>query len=141
MEGDDVEALLLVGDEGRIQWPPVPPAEALGRVPATGVVDEDQAHGLGGGEEEVAAVGDVGEGIAVEESEEGLVDEGSGLEGVAGSFEAHEAAGDAAQLVVDDADETFLGVLSAVADLSEDGGQITPLFGSHGRSLNSAKFV
>jgi hypothetical protein len=140
MEGDDVEAPLLEGDEGLVQRQPDPPAEALGGVPAAGVVDEDLAHGLGGGGEEVSAVGDVGEGVAVEESEEGLVDEGAGLEGVSGPFAAHEPAGDAAQLVVDGADESLRGVVAAVADLAEDGGQITPSFGAHPVSLNLAEF-
>jgi hypothetical protein len=140
VEGEDVEALLLAGDQGLVQRPPDPPAEALGGVAPTGVVDEDQAHGLGGGGEEVAAVGDVGEGVAVEESEEDLVDEGGGLEGVAGPLAAQEPAGDAAQLGVDGADESLLGVLAAGADLAEEGGQITPRFGAHASSPNWVKF-
>jgi hypothetical protein len=59
---------------------------------------------------------------------------------VAGPFAAHEAAGDAAQLVVDGADESLGGVVAAGADLAEDGGQITPLLGAHAISLNSVKF-
>ena len=51
--------------------------------PRTEAIDpganEDQTHGLGGGEE-VAAVGEVGQGVAVEEPEEGLVIEATGAE-------------------------------------------------------------
>jgi hypothetical protein len=139
VEGEDVEALRLAGDEGLVQREPGPPAGALGGVPATGVVDKDLAHRLGGGGEEVSAVGDVGESIAVEEPEDGLVDERAGLEGVAGSFVAHEADGDAAELGVDGADESLLGVLAAGAHLGEKGGQITPRFGAHAQSLDSVK--
>jgi hypothetical protein len=45
------------------------------------------------------------------------VDEGAGLEGVSGPFVAQEAAGEAAELGVDGADESLVGVLAAVAGL------------------------
>jgi hypothetical protein len=58
---------------------------------------------------------------------------------VAGPFTAQEPGGHAAELGVDGADESLLGVRAAVADLAAEGGQITPRFGAHAKSLNSFK--
>jgi hypothetical protein len=44
------------------------------------------------------------------------------------------------ELGVDGADESLLGVRASVADLTEEGGQITSRFGAHASSLNSFKF-
>jgi hypothetical protein len=65
-----------------------------GREFAAGAVDEDAAHGLGGGAEEVGAVFKA----LVIEPEPCFVDEGRGLEGVAGLLARHLRAGEQAQL-------------------------------------------
>jgi hypothetical protein len=106
-------------------------------VAAPGVIDQDLAHRLGGGGEEVAAVGDVGQSVAVEEPQQGLVDQGAGLEGVAGPLVAHQAAGRATQLGVDGPDEPIPSVSAAGAGLIEDGSQVTWSFGAQAFPLSS----
>ena len=55
VQGDDVEVLRLEVGEHVVQRHPFPTAGALGRVASAGMVDQDLAHGLGGGGEEVRA--------------------------------------------------------------------------------------
>ena len=82
------------------------PAAALLRGPlAAGVLDQDAAHGLGGGREEVAAAVPVlGVGRA-DEPEVRLVDQGGGLEGLAGLLAGQPGGGELAQLVVDEREQ------------------------------------
>ena len=65
-----------------------------------GVVHQHPAHGLGGGAEEVPAAlpGHV---PVAHQAQEGLVDQGRGLKGVAGPLAGHAPQGQGAQLVVD----------------------------------------
>ena len=56
----------------------------LGGGPAAGVLDEDAAHGLGGRREEVAAAVPVQRHLLVHEPQVGLVDQGGGLQRLAG---------------------------------------------------------
>ncbi len=88
VEGDHVQALLIEAGQDLVQGDSDAIPVALPGVAAPGVIDQDLAHRLGGGGEEVAAVGDVGQGVAVEEPQHGLVDQGAGLEGVAGPLAA-----------------------------------------------------
>ena len=66
VEDDHVQALLLETGQDLVQGHPDAIALALAGVAAPGVLDQDLAHRLGGGGEEVAAVGEVGEGVAVD---------------------------------------------------------------------------
>src|SRR5262249_48110865 len=68
---------------------------------APGVVDEDAAHGLGGGGEEVAAAVPVLGLLAADQSEVGIVDEGGRLEGLPGPLLGQSCRGESAQFVVD----------------------------------------
>jgi hypothetical protein len=137
VEGDHVQALLIEAGQDLVQWDSDAIPATLPGVATPGVIDKDLAHRLGGGGEEVAAVGDVGQGVAVEEPQQGLMDQGAGLEGVAGPLAAHQPAGRAPQLGVDGPDEPLPGVSAAGASLVEDGRQVTRFFGAQGFPLNS----
>lgn len=107
VEGDEVGAE-VVGrggdDAGFVEGDAVSAAAAFEAVGVAGVVDEDAAHGLGGDGEEVGTAGEACLGL-VDELEVGLVDEGGGLEGVAGAFASEEGAREGAELVVDEWEE------------------------------------
>jgi hypothetical protein len=136
VEGDHVQAPLIEAGQDLVQGDADAISVALPGVAAPGVIDQDLAHRLGGGGEEVASVGDVGQGVAVEESQQGLVDQGAGLEGVAGPLAVHQPAGGAPQLGVDGPDEPLPGVSAAGAGLVEDGSQVTSSFGVQTFPLN-----
>jgi hypothetical protein len=108
VEGKDVQALLLQRDESRIQGDSGASPFPLGGAAAPGVVDQNLAHGLGRGGEEIAAVGDLGQDFAVEQAHQGFMDQGAGLERVAGPLVVHQTAGQAPQLGIDRADEAIL---------------------------------
>jgi hypothetical protein len=133
--------LLLKDDEGLIQGNSGAFPSTLGRAAAPGVVDQHLPHGLGRGGEEVAAVGDLGQGVAVEEAQQSLVDQGTGLEGMAGSLVVHQSAGDPPQLAVDGGDEAIPGVGAAGAGLVEEDRQLPCSPGAHRSSINSQKLV
>src|SRR5262249_55928126 len=71
--------------------------------PTAGVIDQDAAHGLGSGGEEVAAA--VEPLLVADEPQVGLVDQGGGAEGVAGRFAGHPRCREPAQLVVDEREQ------------------------------------
>lgn len=85
-------------------------------------VDEDTAHGFGGGGEEVGAAVEVGV-VGADEAEPGFVDESGGLEGVAGGFLGHFVSGDTAEFVVHERQE-FGGGDLATADRDQDAREI-----------------
>src|SRR5207237_6131240 len=68
---------------------------------ATSIIDQDAAHGLGRGGKEVAAAVPVLGFVRVHQPEVGLVDQGRGLERLAGYFLGQLLGGQLAQLVVD----------------------------------------
>jgi hypothetical protein len=74
------------------------PAAALQAAPAAGVVDEDQSHRLGGGEE----VGPAFEPPVADEAQVGLAHQRDGIEGVIVPFVGHPGGREPAQLVVDE---------------------------------------
>jgi hypothetical protein len=137
VEGDRVQALLIEAGQDLVQGDSDAIPIALPRVAAPGVIDQDLAHRLGRGGEEVAAIGDVGQGVTVEESQQGLVDQGTGLESVARPLAAHQPAGRAPQLGVDGPDEPLPGVSAAGAGLVEHGSPVTTSFGAQSFPLNS----
>jgi len=98
---------------------------------ASGAVDEDAAHRLGGGGEEVGAVLPVGLGVGAQ-PEPGLVDEGGGLECLAGRFAGHLLGSHLTQLGVDELEQTMGRVGVAVADRGEDLGHVTHEGGDQG---------
>ena len=86
VEGDHIEAPFVEGNQDLIEGHASPFADPLGGPLASGVVDQDLAHRLGGGGEQIAAVGGIGEGVAFEEADDGLVDQCAGLEGMVGTL-------------------------------------------------------
>ncbi len=76
------------------------------------VIDEEVAHGLGGGAEEMSAALEAG--VAVpEELLVRLVDERGGAEGLPGAEVADAGQGDRLELGIDGAEEGVCGVLLA----------------------------
>ena len=73
-----------------------------------GMVHQDAAHGLGGHPEELGPVLPARLAL-VDQPQVGLVDEGGGLQGVAGVLAPEVALGLAVQLVVDDGHELVQG--------------------------------
>ena len=71
---------------------------AVGRL---GIVQQDAAHDLGGDAEEVGTILPAGAAL-IDELQVGLVDEGSGLQGMAGALAAELGAGDPFELLVDE---------------------------------------
>jgi hypothetical protein len=72
------------------------------------VVDEDPAHGLGGRGVKVAAAGP-GCPAVLGKSEENLVDQRGGLQGVVAAFPTQTLLGDPAELVIDQFHEMLIG--------------------------------
>ena len=139
VQGDDVQALLLEAGEGLVQGYADALPLALPGVAAAGVIDQHLAHGLGGGGEEVAAVGDVGQDVPFEQPQQRLVDQGAGLEGVAGSLVAHQAIRRCAAARRRWRDEPVPGLRAAGAGLVEEDRQLPSSFGAHLDSANSRK--
>ena len=73
-------------------------------VAVAGAVAEDAAHHLGGGGIEFQAAVEIDR-MLLDEAEVGFVDEGGGLEGVAGAFAGKVAGREAAKFGVDERDE------------------------------------
>ena len=89
IDGQQVAASLIDGQLSLQQVVPLPaPAVLLGLF-ASGLIDENAAHGLGGGGEEVAAAVPVLRRFGAHQAQVGLVDQGGGLEGLAGRFLGH----------------------------------------------------
>src|SRR5207249_1845045 len=75
----------VVGDqEALVQLPPPRPAAALDPVLASCPLDQDAAHGLGGGGEEVPATVPVLDLVHVHQPQVGFVHQGGGLKRLAG---------------------------------------------------------
>jgi len=100
-----------------------------------GTLDEDAAHGFRSGGEEVGAVleggsrgpgvGSRGSGVgSCDEAEVGFVNEGGGLECVAGLFLSQFGGGELAKLVVDEGEELLGSRGIAGFDLGEDAGDV-----------------
>ena len=77
---------------------------------AAGAFDEDAPHGLGRGGEEVAAAVPVLGPVPTDQPQVGLVDQGRGLEGLAGLLLGQPRRGELAQLVVDERQQLGGGV-------------------------------
>ena len=82
-----------------------PPAAVLAGRLRRACVDEDAAHGLGRGGEEVAAAVPAGCVGRADQPEVGLVDEGGRLEGVAGGLPVEPGGGEVPELVVDEREQ------------------------------------
>ena len=90
------------GDLLLVKLPADQPAPSLGGLPASGVVDQDPSHGLGGGGEEVPTPPPVQPlALGADEAEIRLVDEVGGLEHVPGGLPGDPRPGQRPELVVD----------------------------------------
>ena len=96
----------------------------LARCLAAGLFDEDAAHGLGRGGEEVAAAVPVLGLLRVHQPQVGLVDQGRGLERLAGLLLGQLLRRQLAQLVVDQRQQLLGGVRVALLDGGQDAGDI-----------------
>jgi len=90
---------------------------------AAGDIDEDAAHGFGGGGKEVGAALPLAI-VAAGEAEPSFVDEGGGLEGLAGGFGRHFAGGHLPEFGVDEGEQLLGGHGVAGFDVAEDAGDV-----------------
>ena len=98
-------------------------APAFGRLSATGVVDQDAAHGLRGDREEVAAVLPR-EVLLPFQAQIGLVNQCGGLQAVGGSFATSVGSRNLAQRGVDGGKEPLVRSRLAGAPRSEETGNL-----------------
>ena len=91
---------------------------------AAGVVDEDAAHGLGGGGEEMAAAVPVRAPVAADQPQVGFVDQRRGLQRLPGLLLGQPLRGQLAQFVVDQRQELLRGVRVALLDGGQDAGDV-----------------
>src|SRR5262245_696653 len=106
VDGEDVLRGRLDDGTGLVQLLAPPPAAPHGAGLAPRLLDEDVAHGAGGGEEEVLPrlPGDV---ALVGQAQVGLVDQGRRLQRLAGRQLGHAGAGQLVQLLVHDGHQVF----------------------------------
>jgi hypothetical protein len=90
---------------------------------AAGAFDEDAAHGFGGSPEKVGAVLP-GLLVGGDEAKPGFVNEGSGLERVAGGFVGHAMDGEFAQFFVNEREQFVRSFAVATFDSLEDVGDV-----------------
>lgn len=98
-------------------------AAALDAFLATGVIDEDTAHGLRGGGEEVTGIVPVA-GLLGDEFEKDLVNKGGRLEGMARRFAGDAGGGKAMEFRVDQGEELPSGVGITGVDGLENFGDV-----------------
>jgi hypothetical protein len=91
---------------------------------ATGAVDQDAAHRLGGSGEEVAAPAPVGRLPFADQPEVRLVDQGGRLEGLAGLLLDQPGGGQFPQLVVDQGQQLARRLRVALLDRRENAGDV-----------------
>ena len=92
---------------------------------AAGGVDEDAAHRFGRRGEEVSAAVPVLGLFDINQPEVRLVDQGGGLQGLAGVLQGQPLGGQPAQLVVDERQELLRGVRVALLDGVQDARDVT----------------
>src|SRR5262245_54630660 len=112
VEGEDLLGRRADRDVLVVELDPLPVPAVPEAALAAGTLDEDAAHGLGGGGEELAAAGPAGPrrpGLAGE-PQVGLVDQGGRLEGVARALAGQAVGGQPPQFVVDEREEVGGGL-------------------------------
>ena len=111
-----------------------PPSAAVLLAPlAAGILDQDAAHGLGGGGEEVPAAVPAPILRRADEPEVRLVDQGGGLERLAGPLPGQPMRGQPAELVVDQRQELIGRSGVALLDGREDAGDVVHRRGALGQ--------
>ena len=129
VEGEDVFARLGGQQFCLFQGPARQVAAALEAALAAGVLDQDTAHRLGGGGEEVAAAVPVPALGVANQAQVSLVYEGGRLERLPGRFVGEAMGGQAAQVVVDQLQELPGGMGVAGLQSAEHHGDV-----GHGQS-------
>src|SRR5262245_18221748 len=114
VEGDEVLVRGVVHGRQRVQIDALPTAAALETALLLGAVDEEAAHGLGTGGEEVAAAVPVPFLSVPDQAQVGLVTQGCRLEGLAGPLAGQLLGGEPPQLLVDQWQELAGGVRVAL---------------------------
>ncbi len=105
---------------------PCPPAAALDRSLGAGTVDEDAAHRLGCGREEVAVVLPLAPGpIVTQQPQVRLVNQCRRLERLARRLPGHPMLGQRAKLVVDDGQELLGGPFITAFHRLQDPGDVS----------------
>src|SRR5581483_8256322 len=99
---------------------------------AARAIDEDAAHGLGGGAKEMGAAIKLGRGAAGE-AEPGFVNKRGGLERLAGGFAGHFGGGQFAQFLVNEGQEGIGALGFATVDGLEQAGDF-----AHGVGMEAA---
>ena len=125
---DHVQPLLLEARQDLVQRDAGPVAPALAGVAPPGMFDQHLAHRLDRRGEEMASVGDLRQGLSVEETQQGLVDQALASRVWPRRSRRISPPARPQQLVVDGPDQSILGVGTAGTDLAEDGSQVTPRF-------------
>jgi hypothetical protein len=100
------------------------PAPTLQTFGIAGVIDKDATHGLRGNGVEMSPVEILGLGL-VHKLDIGLVNQGGGLQGVAGALVAKVRGGEGMQLVVDNGQEDIGSARFAFADAEQDLGDVS----------------
>ena len=113
----------------------MPPWARLCRAFPAGAIDEDTAHGLGCRGEEVAATVPLLAPVRVDQPQVRLVDQGRGLERLAGLLLRQPLGGQLAELVVDQRQELLGGLGVAVLDGREDARDVVHCRGPRGTPL------
>jgi hypothetical protein len=124
IQGEQVVVARFPEAQGLVQADAAPPAAMLGPPLAPGLVDEDAAHGLGGGGEEVAPAVPVLDLVHVHQPEVRLVDQGGGLEGLARLLLGQLLRRQPAQLLVDQ-QQLVGGARVALLDGRQDARDLT----------------
>jgi hypothetical protein len=104
----------------------LPPCPSLGGHRGAGVIDEDPAHGFGGGREEVTAAV---EQLVSDQARLSFVNQGDGAEGLPGGFGRHACGGELPPFVVDERKKVGGGLVVATVRGFEQAGHIA----HHGR--------
>ena len=125
VQGQDVEAGPALGQLDVGQFLASQTAAGLEALLVSGALDENPPHGLGRGGEEVAPAIPVLRLAAAEEPQVRLVDQGGGLERLAGPFATQLGRRDPAQLVVDQRQELLRRQRIALIDLRENARDVT----------------
>ncbi len=100
------------------------PAAFVGLL-AAGLIDQDAAHGLGRGGEEVAAIVPALLGIVADQAHIRFVDQRGGLQRLPGILPGQSLRRQLAQLVVDQRQQLLGGLLVALLDGGQDAGDFT----------------
>ena len=120
MDREQFLAAVLAGHLDLIEVEPVGVLPPLERRPRPRPLDEDAAHRLGGGGEEVPPTVPARDRVGIDEPQVHLVDQGGGLERLAGLLLRQPLRGELAELVVDQRQQLLRGAWVALLDVRQN---------------------